>query len=218
MAAGAEPAPGRSRRRHLVDLGLQDQRLAVSGATGPHLVLDTCAALHLKQLRALDLLEFLVDGGTRLAMTTAVEVECTACSLLAVLQAWRDRKVFRSHGVRLKERRELLNLVGKVRPMPGRNDVDLVALARRLDAPLLTHDSGVASLASKARLLTLDVVDLAAWLVHRACLDWDRANQLLAGLDGFAWQPEDWLRSARATWAGRSRGGRLLARLERWCP
>ncbi len=187
----------------------------------PLLALDACAALHLKQVSdasrdAIGMLDQLVSLGVAFVTTRKVEGEHREMSLSAWLDRWSLDGCYGSERVSLTERKAIRNRVGRLRPMPGNKDLDLVIVARRVGGVLFTHDGPAARLANKVRVLTVDAIDVAALLVDRGRIGWDEADHLLAGLDGFAWRPDDWAGAASATCEARTRWPKLLGHLHGW--
>ncbi len=187
----------------------------------PLLLLDACSALHLKQLSdathdAVGVLDLLLTRGVVLASTKKVQQELMEMSLSMKVDAWTRAGRYRALSVRLQERRTVLNRAGRFRPMPGRKDVDLVVLALREGAVLLTHDGPAAGFASRLRVITVDVIDLAALGVDVGILDWPEANRRLERLGSFAWKPDDWAGSPEDTAAARPRLPKLLGHLKTW--
>lgn len=187
----------------------------------PLLILDACSALHMKQLSdathdAVGLLDLLLAHGVVFASTKKVQQEHVEMSLSMKVDAWTRAGHYSAPPVRLQERKTELNRAGKVRPMPGKKDVDLVVLAKRERAVLLTHDAPAAGFASRLRVITVDVIDVAALAVDLGILGWPDANHRLERLDSFAWKPDDWAGSAEATAATRERWPKLLDHLKTW--
>lgn len=185
------------------------------------LVIDACAALHLKQLSAsasggLELLDRLSALGVTFANTSRVHGEHLSMSLSSVVSRLMTEARYRIEAVRVQERREVRKHVDRLRRKPGNNDLDLVVLARREGAVLFTHDGPAADLGDAVRVLTVDVVDLGALLVARGAAGWGEVEAWLGGLDGFAWKPDDWAGGVEATWRSRRGGARLRDRLEEW--
>lgn len=187
----------------------------------PVLIIDACAALHLKQLShathdAVGLLDVLGTLGVTFGSTKKVQQEHLDMSLSAQVDLWIQNRLYKPMSVRIQERKTALNTVGKLNPMPGRKDVDLAVLAEREGAVLLTHDGPAAVFASRLGVLTVDVVDLAALVVAQGAADWPEVNHRLGLLDTYAWKPDDWAGSVETTAASRVRWPRLLERLQRW--
>jgi hypothetical protein len=117
--------------------------------------------------------------------------------------------------VRTPERKMLTNSAKGVRPMPGRNDQDLIISASKHEAVFWTHDGPAAGLAKHQGLVVIDVVDSCAILVDRAVRDWAEINTRGAGLHCFAWRPDDLGTTIEATAARRPASPAVAAEFAR---
>lgn len=187
----------------------------------PLLALDANAALHAKQLATagfdpLTLLDALVQSGTGLLLTSAVEGEQLAMSLSAKHARWRAMGAVRTENASSRERREVKNQLGREMKCPGDNDVALIALAARERAALLCHDDAAVVLARRCDVLTVDLLDLADYAVAVGTTTWAEVERGFSGLATFAWRPSDWAGTVEGTLCTRIHRERMLARLEAW--
>ena len=99
------------------------------------LALDACAALHAKQTGSLAVLDCFIEHGMTPVVSQGVYGEAVTMTLSAWLGA---------HGVEPQRvARQQTNAVRNEcdrRRMPGKKDLELLALARERDVPVLTHD------------------------------------------------------------------------------
>jgi hypothetical protein len=177
----------------------------------PVLVLDACGTLHLKQLGALALLDEYRARDVALAAPSAVYGELVTMSL----SDWVLRAEVERCQVSLREQKEVTNRCER-RHMPGRNDRDAIALARRRGAVLFTHDETCAAGAHRCSVQVVDVCDLADFQVSEGWSQWDDVDALLGNLAGFAYQPADWAGTVEATVGARPGRARLRERLQEW--
>jgi predicted nucleic acid-binding protein len=186
-----------------------------------HLVVDSCALVHLKQAHhpatdALDLLVRLGDRGLHLVSTSRVHQENEQQTLRDWLGARATAGVYGIEVVSVVERRQVRNSLLKKMKEPGDNDKALIALAKRLEGPLLTHDGPAAALAERCRVVVIDAIDLAAFAVRQGIVMEDEAERMIGPLGRHAWSPPSWQGSVRATVDARPRWERLAERLDAW--
>ncbi len=180
------------------------------------LALDACATLHLKQLDALSLLDDVASCDVEFVSTKSVEAEMVGMSLSVSIDQWRSHRRWTVERATTTERRAFQNTIRRLRPKPGKKDIDLVIVAERLGAVLFTHDGPAAAAARIAEVDTVDVIDLCAFVEHRALHPWTFLEELLGQLHGFAWRPDDLMSSIRATAENRQGWEGLRERLDAW--
>jgi predicted nucleic acid-binding protein len=190
---------------------------------GPLLVLDSCGALHLKQLTkpahpALELLDALMAKlGVSFVCTPAVYGEQVKITLREKLADWERAEQHQRLPVRAADVHKLKTELRK--DLPGDNDLGLLALARTHDAALYTHDRKAATASQRLKIPTLDVIDLAGLLVERADEGWPQQERRLGNLHHADWRTSilDWRGSVEATLRSRARWPALLAQIDdRW--
>jgi len=177
--------------------------------------------LHLKQLKALPLLEALRGVGLHFVVTPRIEQELRAMTLAAQLDQWYAEGALQRDSVRAR-RGGLQALYKKLKrgdPRPGRVDAAAVALTAKRGGVFFTHDRPAALLARRNRVPVCDVVDLALLAVEENAWTWSDAEEALARLDpgrrdAFAARPADWAGSVEATATARPHASRLLQRLQ----
>lgn len=187
------------------------------------LVVDCCSLVHAKAMRGLehpplDLLGSLAARGARLVCTTAVLGELDASSLRETLSTWRIDGWLVEEAPRSTERKEVLNQLRRADCQPGRNDVGLVVIARRLRAPLLTHDAAASVLAMRCGVTVLDLVDVAVWAVRAGVCTLGEVNRAWGSLAGYPWPgPRDpWQGSLEKTVELRPKLDRVVDELMAW--
>lgn len=182
------------------------------------LVVDACALVHLKQAHApaldgLLLVDVLCGQGVSLRSTAAVHGENVAQTLRDWLASHEVAGRYDRLGVSVQERREVRNALRRGDKEPGDHDKALIALARRLGAPLFTHDGPASNLANRCEVVVVDAIDLAAFSVRRGWMADGEAERLVAPLGAAAWRPPSWQGSVAATVAARDKWERLAGRL-----
>lgn len=187
----------------------------------PVLVVDSCALVHLKQAHSalgsgLLLVEHLCTAGLGLASTARVHQENEQQTLRPWLAVREAAGVYVLLQVSASERKRVRNALTASMPEPGDKDKALIALAARLETPLLTHDGPAAALASRCRVVVVDAIDLAVFAARRGLLTREDAEALVAPLGEHAWRPPSWQGTAAATVAVRPRSDALFARLDLW--
>lgn len=188
------------------------------------LVVDCCSLVHAKAMRGLehpplDLLGSLAARGAGLVCTPAVRGELEASSLRETLAGWRSRGLIVEEQPRLTERKEVLNQLRRSDCQPGRNDVGLVVIARRLRAPLLTHDAAASVLAMRCGVMVLDLADVAVWAVRAGVCTLAEVNSAWGSLTGYPWPGPSgplWLGSLEKTVDVRPKLGQVLDELMAW--
>lgn len=184
------------------------------------LVVDCCSLVHAKAMQRLELpplslLGQLAVRGARFVCTKAVLGELEASSLRSTLATWRREGLLDEAAPRMTERKEVLNnLLGRD-AAPGKNDVGLVVVARRLRSPLLTHDAAAATLAQRSQVTVIDLVDVAAWADRAGVATLLDVSAAWGDLAGHPWpSPRDpWHGSVEATLAARPNLEAVLSRL-----
>lgn len=152
--------------------------------------------------------------GARFVLTPSIETELVGMSLSRTLEAWRQEGVLERCKVRARDTRTLNNTIAKKIPRPGRNDQALVCLATQHDAVVLTHDTGLARYAEAASLLTIDLVDVAALLLHHKTVSVDALDALFQHFNTpHAYHPSDWKGSFESTRLARPYMTQLIAQL-----
>ena len=156
------------------------------------LVVDCCSLVHAKALRhlphaPLQLLDDLAVEGARFATTTAIYGELTASSLRMTLGEWDAQEWLQQFNATSRERREVRNKLRRSDRIPGKNDMGLIAIARRLKVPILTHDGPAQKLALRCGLVVVDLLDVAAWAAWVGIITIDEISIAWGGLSGYTW-------------------------------
>lgn len=165
------------------------------------IAVDCCSLLHAKAMARFDLaplalLDLLAASGVALLTTTKIRGEQGASSLDATLSRWEGQGWLRCMNAKLVERKQVRNALRRRDVEPGDADKDLIAIARREHALLLTHD-GPASVLAR-RVGVVDLVGIAAQAGIAKLRDVDAAWGLLAGLP-WPLPATDWQGSVAAT-------------------
>jgi predicted nucleic acid-binding protein len=185
------------------------------------LVVDACALVHLKQAHhprsdGLDLVSSLCAVGLRLVSTNRVHQENEQQTLRGWLAERATAGAYSLESVSVTERRSVQNHLPKKAKEPGHNDKALIALAKRLDAPLLTHDGPAAVLADACNVIVVDAIDLAAFASRNGVISMVEAERMVAPLGEHAWRPPSWAGSVEETVGARPNWDRLEQRLLTW--
>lgn len=189
------------------------------------LVVDANAGIHAKQVSTdqpgvhrVAVLDRVAAAGLVLTLTAKVLGEQNKGSVRTHHERWQAAGQLRVETVSVNEVRAVRNRVGNARPIPNDPDVALIALALRLSGVLYTHDRAAAGWAKRCGVIVVDVVDLAAWAVHRGLAAPEQVEAGHVGIDGRDGlpKPDDWAGSIAATHAARSGRERLLAFLDAW--
>lgn len=172
------------------------------------LAIDGCAALHAKQTGSLAVLDAFIAHGMAPVISQGVYGEAVTMTLRDWLGA---------HGVE-PERvpRQQTNTVRNGcdrRNMPGRKDLELLALALSREVPVLTHDGPATDAARRIGLLAVDLVDVIAFAHERGWVDEPSLAALSQRLDEFAWHAPDWKGDILRTISGRPRFDRTAEAL-----
>lgn len=186
--------------------------------------LDACAPTHIKALPSaapdalsgLDLLDKLLALGARFISTKGVYGEHVTMSLQGTLEQWTQQGKLSLVGVPSRRVKEVKNQVSKRLALPGRKDIALVCAALDANAVLLTHDSGCGDFGRALGLVTIDLVDVAMFLLHRGEVSRAGVEGVLAPLNSARapFRPNDWAGSATATQLARVHAAPLFARLD----
>jgi hypothetical protein len=140
------------------------------------LIVDCCALVHAEQMGNLGqpplaMLESLALKGVRFVTTARVWGELENSSLRNTLSSWAAKGWIRVQNVTFEERKAVANCRKRGDDEPGDNDKALIALSKRLDAPLLTHDKAASLLAGRRCGVTvLDLADVVGSQPIRSCL------------------------------------------------
>lgn len=182
---------------------------------GRPVVVDTCSLVHAKALATLsapplDWIAELARAGHALFDTPSCWQEKLASSLSVTLNAWEREGLIARESVKLSERRQVANRLRRRDTEPGNNDKALIALARRMDAALLTHDGPAAALARRCRVEVVDLADLAALAVSLKLREAEAMDAAWSDLEGAPWRPADWRGSLHETLRGRAHLDALL--------
>ena len=187
------------------------------------IVIDANAGVHAKQVSKgaagvppIAALDLLCGAGVRLALTKKVQGEQIAASVSAHLERWEKQGWIRSEVVERTESKAIENRVGNLRPKPNAPDIALIALALRLGMPLYTHDGPAALWARACWLVVVDVIDVAAYVMHRGLASWPEIEVGHAGLgnrQGIP-RPEDWAGTVQSTHLARPDRAALLADID----
>lgn len=187
----------------------------------PILVVDACALVHLKQAHyphtdGLDLVTLMCRSGLRLVSTRKVHQENEQQTLREWLEEKLAADLYSFESVSIGERRAIRNnLLNKMKE-PGDNDKALIALAKRLEVPLFTHDGPAGALAARSGVIVVDAIDLAAFASRLGLMSQAQAEHMVGPLGRHAWSPPSWAGTIQATIAGRPRWDRLENRLQAW--
>jgi len=178
----------------------------------PKLVVDSCGLLHAKQLSALSLLDTcIVRGAWTVTSSKAVygeQVEMTLSSWLSSHDV-RPEKVRRTRAIAVQGRCRKNHIA-------GRKDCGVVALAKDEWAVLWTHDEAAGLVANRLKVVTVDICDIGDFAEHNGWLAWSQIENTLAGLQNFAWRPDDWKGGVESTVKARSYRDKLLHRMTDW--
>lgn len=179
--------------------------------TTKRLAIDACAALHAKQIEALFVLEHLIDRGAELLMSRGVHGEAVQMSL----RNWLARWEIEAKRVKRADTSAVRNKCDR-RKMPGKKDLELVALARRDKAALvLTHDDAAADATRRVGLIAVDLCDVIAFAVDEGWIDEAQLATLSAALDRHAWKAPDWKGDVTTTVEARPRYDRTAAAIRK---
>lgn len=176
------------------------------------LVVDCCSLVHAKAMRELEhaplvLLAWMAEHrAVALWTTKRVRGELGESSLSLTCEGWEAQGWLQLANVKLQEVREIKNALRRGDKEPGDHDKALIALARRLKAPLLTHDAGAAQLALRVKVQVWDLADLAGWCVEEGYATLEEVSAAWGGLEGLPWPWPDypWSGSLARTLADRS--------------
>lgn len=181
------------------------------------LIVDCCSLVHGKALAdlsptPLDLIDRLVRSGLPLVTTPRVLQELKASSLESTLAPWEASRLLTMESARRQEVRELRNLMKKRDIEPGNNDKELIAVARRLGAPLLTHDHAASQLARRTKLTVVDLTDMVALAGRLDLADLAVVDSAWGSLEGRPWPfvGPSWSGSLHATLSSRPRLTQVL--------
>lgn len=184
------------------------------------MVLDTCALVHAKEMRALrcaplELLGALGAAGCVFVDTPKVRGEKIASSLRETLDGWDKLGLLDARSATLQERRTAESHLRPKDKTPGKEDMGLIAIATALGAPLLTHDGAASVLAGRCGVVVLDLIDLAALVARLGLVDLDEVDAAWGTLDGFVWPlpHHRWEGSVKRTLAARPKLDAVLDRL-----
>lgn len=157
------------------------------------LVVDCCALVHAKEMSDLQpsplaVLESLADRGVRFVTTSKVYQEMLASSLSTTLQRWQGQGWISTQNVSSTERKAVKNELKKGDVEPGDNDKALIALAKRLKAPLLTHDEAESILAQRrCKVTVVDLADLMGLADRLGLTPLAEASKNWGPLDDYEW-------------------------------
>lgn len=157
------------------------------------LVVDCCPLVHGKEMADLQppplaVLESLAEKGVRFVTTSKVYGEMLASSLSTTLERWMAQGWIRVENVSSTERKAVKNELRKGDAEPGDNDKALIALAKRLKAPLLTHDEAESILAQKrCRVTVVDLADLMGLADRLGLTSLPEASRNWGPLDNYEW-------------------------------
>ena len=156
-----------------------------------------------------------------LRCTHAVYKEQVTNTLSHKLNDWQLAGRLKVEGIRGQQRRQVLNQLGKIKSMPGQNDIDLITLAQAHDVALFSHDTKASDAAKRLKILRLDVIDLAGLLVEAGGEDWEVQERRLGNLHHADWRFSllQWRGSVEATLLSRPYWPGLLNNFRRrWLP
>lgn len=160
------------------------------------LVVDCCGLVHAKAMShlphsPLDLLSGLAVAGARFLCTKPVLGELGESSLRGILGLWATAGWLTVEAPTLKERKQVLNRLRKGDARPGNNDLGLVVVARRLCAPMLTHDEAASQAARRCGVAVVELVDIAAWAARIGVAAVAEISEAWGGLRGLPWPGSD---------------------------
>ena len=172
------------------------------------LAIDACAALHAKQTEALVVLEHFLERDVEMLMSRGVHGETVDMSL----REWLGRHGVEPHRVPRQKTKAVRNKCNP-RRLPGRKDLELVALARDKDAPVLTHDDAAAEATRLVGLVAVDLCDIIGFAAREGWVGAAELATLSRALDEHAWRAPDWKGDIQSTVAERPRYERSVAAL-----
>lgn len=187
------------------------------------IVLDANTGIHAKQLskdasgvHPIGALELLCNAGSRLLLTEKVRGEQVAGSVREHHERWTPWGWLRSAVVTANEVKRFRNAVGNARPVPNQPDIALLVLVQRAGGVFYSHDGPAVGWAMREKLAVVDMVDLAAYVVHRGLATWsdiELGHRGIGNREGTP-KPDDWGGTVQATSAARAGTPRLFALLD----
>jgi hypothetical protein len=172
------------------------------------LAIDACAALHAKQTGSLAVLDCFIEH----AMTPVISQGVYGEAVTMTLSAWLGAHRVEPQRVPRQQTNAVRNECDRHR-MPGKKDLELLALAKARGVPVLTHDLAATDATRRIGLLALDLVDIIAFAHEQGWVDEPRLAALSQRLDDLAWHAQDWRGDVRRTISGRPRFDRTAAAL-----
>ena len=156
------------------------------------LVLDCCSLVHAKAMNDISitpiyLIESLSRASIKLYTTPKVYGELSASSLSTILTNWEREGLLSTEAAKRQEVRQITNHLRNNDVEPGNNDKELIALTKRLQGSLLTHDTAAAQLGRRLKLDVLDLVDLAWHCMQRHIIDIEQLDEAWGDLSGYPW-------------------------------
>jgi len=188
------------------------------------IIIDANTGVHAKQLSAeaagahpIAVIELLCVQGARLVLTDKVRGEQTAGSMRELHDRWLESAWMRTEVVSANLVKELRNKVGNTRPIPNAPDIALVALAERCRGVFYSHDGPARAWAHQRKLVVVDVVDLAGYVIRSGLAQADAVERGHAGMERRSGlpKPADWQGSIAKTLARRTGSTTLFANLDR---
>lgn len=172
------------------------------------LAIDGCAALHAKQTGSLAVLDSFIAHGMTPVLSQGVYGEAVEMTL----STWLSGHSVERRRVSRQQTKTVRNGCDQ-RRMPGKKDIELLALAMDRSIPVLTHDGPATNAARRIGLLAVDLVDVIAFAHERGWVDEPSLAALSQRLDEFAWHAPDWKGDVLRTISGRPRFDRTVEAL-----